>query len=49
MALLSRSIRHRAEIVARQVEYFELSKHPRFEEVFTDSMRCGENGAFPAG
>jgi uncharacterized 2Fe-2S/4Fe-4S cluster protein (DUF4445 family) len=38
MALLSTSIRKRAETVARQVEYFELSKHPRFEEIFIDSL-----------
>ena len=38
MALLSRSIRERAETVARQVEYFELSKHPRFEEIFIESL-----------
>ena len=24
--------------LARQVEYFELSKHPRFEEIFIDSL-----------
>ncbi len=49
MALLSRSIRSRAEALARRVEYFELSKHPRFEEVFAESMHYGENGGFPAG
>jgi len=38
MALLSTSIRKRSETVARQVEYFELSKHPRFEEIFIDSL-----------
>jgi uncharacterized 2Fe-2S/4Fe-4S cluster protein (DUF4445 family) len=42
MALLSTSIRRRAEAVARRVEYFELSKHPRFEEIFIESL------AFPA-
>ncbi len=39
MALLSRSIRQRAEGLARRVSYFELSKHPRFEDVFMDSLR----------
>jgi uncharacterized 2Fe-2S/4Fe-4S cluster protein (DUF4445 family) len=38
MTLLSRSIRRRAEALARRIEYFELSKHPRFEEVFIESM-----------
>jgi uncharacterized 2Fe-2S/4Fe-4S cluster protein (DUF4445 family) len=42
MTLLSRSIRRRAEALARRVDYFELSKHPRFEEIFVDSL------AFPA-
>jgi len=38
MTLLSKSIRRRAETLARHIEYFELSKHPRFEEVFIESM-----------
>jgi uncharacterized 2Fe-2S/4Fe-4S cluster protein (DUF4445 family) len=38
MTLLSKSIRRRAEALARRIEYFELSKHPRFEEVFIESM-----------
>ena len=38
MTLLSKSIRRRAETLARRVEYFELSKHPRFEEIFIESM-----------
>jgi uncharacterized 2Fe-2S/4Fe-4S cluster protein (DUF4445 family) len=38
MTLLSKSIRRRAETLARRIEYFELSKHPRFEEVFIESM-----------
>jgi uncharacterized 2Fe-2S/4Fe-4S cluster protein (DUF4445 family) len=38
MTLLSKSIRQRAERLARRIEYFELSKHPRFEEVFIESM-----------
>lgn len=38
MALLSKSIRRRAEALARRVEYFELSKHPRFEEIFIESL-----------
>jgi uncharacterized 2Fe-2S/4Fe-4S cluster protein (DUF4445 family) len=38
MTLVSKSIRRRAETLARRVEYFELSKHPRFEEIFIDSM-----------
>jgi uncharacterized 2Fe-2S/4Fe-4S cluster protein (DUF4445 family) len=38
MALLSRSIRRRAEALARRVDYFELSKHPRFEEIFVESL-----------
>jgi uncharacterized 2Fe-2S/4Fe-4S cluster protein (DUF4445 family) len=38
MTLLSKSIRQRAETLARRVEYFELSKHPRFEEMFAESM-----------
>ena len=38
MTLLSKSIRQRAETLARRVEYFELSKHPRFEEIFAESM-----------
>lgn len=39
MGLLSRSIRERAELVGRRVEYFELSKHPHFEDLFVDSLR----------
>jgi uncharacterized 2Fe-2S/4Fe-4S cluster protein (DUF4445 family) len=38
MALLSRSIRRRAEILARRVDYFELSKHPSFEDLFVESL-----------
>jgi uncharacterized 2Fe-2S/4Fe-4S cluster protein (DUF4445 family) len=38
MTLLSKSIRRRAETLARRIQYFELSKHPRFEEVFIESM-----------
>ncbi len=38
MTLLSKTIRRRAEALARRVEYFELSKHPRFEEIFIESM-----------
>lgn len=38
MTLLSKAIRQRAEALARRVEYFELSKHPRFEEIFAESM-----------
>jgi uncharacterized 2Fe-2S/4Fe-4S cluster protein (DUF4445 family) len=38
MTLVSKSVRRRAETLARRVEYFELSKHPRFEEMFIDSM-----------
>jgi uncharacterized 2Fe-2S/4Fe-4S cluster protein (DUF4445 family) len=38
MALLSKAIRRRAETLARRIEYFELSKHPRFEERFIESM-----------
>lgn len=38
MALVSRRHRARAEAVARRVEYFELSKHPRFEEIFIESL-----------
>ncbi len=38
MTLLSKSIRRRAEALARRVEYFELSKHPRFEEIFIESL-----------
>ena len=38
MALLSRSVRRRAEVLARRVEYFELSKHPRFEDIFVESL-----------
>ena len=38
MTLLSRSIRRRAEAVARTVDYFELSKHPSFEDVFVESL-----------
>ncbi len=49
MALLSRSIRRRAEALASRVEYFELSKHPRFDEVFAESMRYVENGEIPPG
>jgi uncharacterized 2Fe-2S/4Fe-4S cluster protein (DUF4445 family) len=41
MALLSKAIRRRAETLARRIEYFELSKHPRFEERFIESMRFG--------
>ena len=42
MTLLSSATRRRAEALARQVDYFELSKHARFEEIFVDSL------AFPA-
>ena len=38
MTLLSKSVRRRAERLARRIEYFELSKHPRFEDVFIESM-----------
>ena len=38
MTLLSKSIRRRAETLARRIEYFELSKHPHFEEVFIESL-----------
>ena len=38
MTLLSKSIRGRAEALARRIEYFELSKHPHFEEVFIESL-----------
>jgi uncharacterized 2Fe-2S/4Fe-4S cluster protein (DUF4445 family) len=38
MTLLSKSIRGRAEALARHIEYFELSKHPHFEEVFIESL-----------
>jgi len=38
MTLLSRSIRQRAETLARKVDYFELSKHPSFEDMFVDSL-----------
>jgi uncharacterized 2Fe-2S/4Fe-4S cluster protein (DUF4445 family) len=38
MALLSQSIRRRAEALARRVDYFELSKHPRFEDIFVESL-----------
>lgn len=38
MTLLSRSIRRRAEGLARKVDYFELSKHPSFEDMFVDSL-----------
>jgi uncharacterized 2Fe-2S/4Fe-4S cluster protein (DUF4445 family) len=38
MTLLSQSIRGRAETLARRIEYFELSKHPHFEEVFIESL-----------
>jgi uncharacterized 2Fe-2S/4Fe-4S cluster protein (DUF4445 family) len=39
MTLLSRAVRRRAEAVARRVDYFELSKHPHFEDIFMDSLR----------
>ena len=45
MTLLSKSIRLHAERLARRVEYFELSKHPRFEEIFAESMGFPEPGA----
>jgi uncharacterized 2Fe-2S/4Fe-4S cluster protein (DUF4445 family) len=38
MTLLSRSIRQRAEALVRRVDYFELSKHPSFEDIFLDSL-----------
>jgi uncharacterized 2Fe-2S/4Fe-4S cluster protein (DUF4445 family) len=38
MALLSRSVCRRAEALARRVDYFELSKHPRFEDMFVESL-----------
>jgi uncharacterized 2Fe-2S/4Fe-4S cluster protein (DUF4445 family) len=42
MSLLSRTVRARAEALARRVEYLELSKHPRFEEIFIESMRLAD-------
>jgi uncharacterized 2Fe-2S/4Fe-4S cluster protein (DUF4445 family) len=39
LGLLSASMRARAERVSRRVEYFELSKHPSFEDLFLDSLR----------
>lgn len=45
MTLLSKSIRRRAEALARRVEYFELSKHPRFEEIFSESLGFGVEAA----
>jgi uncharacterized 2Fe-2S/4Fe-4S cluster protein (DUF4445 family) len=39
MTLLSRSVRRRAEALARRVDYFELSKHPHFEDIFLEAMR----------
>jgi uncharacterized 2Fe-2S/4Fe-4S cluster protein (DUF4445 family) len=39
MTLLSRSVRRRAEALALRVDHFELSKHPRFEDIFLESMR----------
>jgi uncharacterized 2Fe-2S/4Fe-4S cluster protein (DUF4445 family) len=44
MTLLSKSIRQRAETLVRRVEYFELSKHPRFDEMFAESMGFPETG-----
>lgn len=44
MTLLSRVMRRRAEELARHVDYFELSKHPRFEEIFVDSLAFPETG-----
>jgi uncharacterized 2Fe-2S/4Fe-4S cluster protein (DUF4445 family) len=38
MTLLSRSVRRRAEALARRIGYFELSKHPSFEDIFVDSL-----------
>jgi len=38
MALLSRTFRRRAETLARKIDYFELSKHPSFEDVFIESL-----------
>ena len=38
MTLLSRSVRRRAEALARKIDYFELSKHPSFEDVFVESL-----------
>jgi uncharacterized 2Fe-2S/4Fe-4S cluster protein (DUF4445 family) len=42
MALLSRTVRERAERLAGRVEYFELSKHPQFEEIFVESLQLTE-------
>jgi uncharacterized 2Fe-2S/4Fe-4S cluster protein (DUF4445 family) len=38
MTLLSRSVRRRAEALARTIDYFELSKHPNFEDRFVESL-----------
>jgi uncharacterized 2Fe-2S/4Fe-4S cluster protein (DUF4445 family) len=38
MTLLSRSVRRRAEALARRIDYFELSKHPNFEDRFVESL-----------
>jgi len=38
MTLLSRSVRRRAETLARTIDYFELSKHPNFEDRFVESL-----------
>ena len=42
MTLLATSIRRRAEALARRVDYFELSKHPRFEDIFLESLAFPE-------
>jgi uncharacterized 2Fe-2S/4Fe-4S cluster protein (DUF4445 family) len=42
MLLLSTAVRRRAEALARRVEYFELSKHPRFEEIFVDALQLAD-------
>jgi uncharacterized 2Fe-2S/4Fe-4S cluster protein (DUF4445 family) len=39
LGLVSRAMRRRAEATRGRVEYFELSKHPRFEDIFMDSLR----------
>jgi len=38
MTLLSRSVRRRAEALVRTIDYFELSKHPNFEDRFVDAL-----------
>jgi uncharacterized 2Fe-2S/4Fe-4S cluster protein (DUF4445 family) len=43
-ALVSRSQRKRAQVIARRMDYLELASHPKFNETFVMSMAFSEQG-----